>query len=198
MAQVGRASFTHVRYFGFKLSSLVQGRVNASISHQLFEAGETLDVADLSQDSCCRCAANARDSGEILFRVLQQRIQSGIDVSDLGFEELDLLQQAVQFKAGSISEEGDADRLRGGIDDLLGFAQAEASSASRAEQGVQFIKGKVGEFLSGNRFLQQTPRGTDENVGEEGFILGEDAIQDRDDFAFAVSNLLDEAEAEAC
>lgn len=127
--------------------------------------------------------------------LVHQGGNSSIQLSNLVLEQVDLLEETAHLDRNGIGEEGDADGLAGCEMNGLGLVVAEASAAGAVEQVSQLGQVEVGNFIGGGGLFEEGTRGFQEDAGEEGLILREDAVEDGEDLALAVAGLLDQAEA---
>jgi hypothetical protein len=180
-----------------ELTGLVDDGIYTSIGYHLLQTRETMDIPNLSEDDSGDDGAYAGNSGQVLLGLSEQFVESCIYLFDLSLQELDLSQEAAHLQARCVGQESDADRMLSGGDDLPGFELPKSASTGGAEDVGHFSQVKGGEVLGGDCFLQQTARGGQEHIREEGFVFGEDSIQEADDPAFGITYLVDQGEAEA-
>lgn len=62
---------------------------------------------------------------------------------------------------------------------------------------AQLFQVKIGDFVRANGCFEQFSGRFEKNTREQGLILRKDAIQDRQDLALAIADLLDQSKAEA-
>ena len=108
------------------------------------------------------------------------------------FEQINLGQQAAHFQLRRIGQEAHADGLPGDRLHCFGFRAAEAVATGSLHEVGQFTQIEGCEFLCRGGLGQELARTAQKHAGKQGFILGEDAIEDAQEFAFTVANLIRE------
>jgi len=81
--------------------------------------------------------------------------------------------------------------------DSTGQGGAEATSAGFPDGLRQLLKGPGGELVSSDRLAEEVSGGRAEGAAEEGGILWEDAVKDRQCSALDVGSAIEQGEAEA-
>jgi hypothetical protein len=184
---------------GRELAGLVHRRIQPGERDQLLRRVEALDVPDLAEDRRGEHQPDARDGHQVVARrqLLEQRGEVAIDDADLLLKERHLGQQTLHLDLGGIRQERNAQRLGGDLLDLPRLGRAKASPAGRLQQLGEFGQVKGGDGLGSRRFRQEGARPLAEDVTEERLVLGKYPVEDAQEFAFEVADLVDQREAKA-
>jgi hypothetical protein len=147
---------------------------------------EAVDVSDLAQDDRARCGADARNRENDRVQLLQLSGEFFVDLADLPFSELDLLDKDLQLESEGVLTESHSDGTSRKRFDLVGLFRAVSPSARLSQQRGQRLRIEFQCLFRRSAGFEKGLGAFTEHIGKERVVLGKDLVQNGDDLTLVV------------